>query len=87
MRSDFIFTSESVTEGHPDKLCDQISDAVVDSYLQKDPFAQVVTECVASTGILFIAARFAAQAAVDIPAVARRVIGEIGYRQPGFDAE
>jgi S-adenosylmethionine synthetase len=85
MKGDFIFTSESVTEGHPDKLCDQISDALVDRFLVQDPFAQITAECAVATGILFIAARFAAEATVDIPGVARRVVAEAGYERNGFD--
>jgi S-adenosylmethionine synthetase len=79
MRKDFIFTSESVTEGHPDKLCDQISDAIVDHFLRQDPAAAIIAECGMATAIVFIAARFAANASVDIPNVARQVITQIGY--------
>ena len=86
MKSDFIFTSESVTEGHPDKLCDQISDALVDCFLQQDPFSLIAAECAVATGILFIAARFAADAAVDIAGVARQTIARAGYDSShGFD--
>ena len=87
MKNDFIFTSESVTEGHPDKLCDQISDAIVDHFLRQDPYAQVIAECAASTAILFVAARFKAKASVDFPAVARQVVEQIGYEQPAFDSQ
>ncbi len=86
MKKDFVFTSESVTEGHPDKLCDYISDAIVDHVLQKDQFAKVVAECAVSTAIVFIAARFAADALVDFANVARQVIGQIGYDQHAFNA-
>jgi len=72
---DFMFTSESVTEGHPDKLCDQISDAIVDRFLQQDPYARVITECAVATGIVFIAARFEPNANVDFTNIARQVIG------------
>lgn len=61
MRKDFMFTSESVTEGHPDKLCDQISDAIVDHFLQQDRNSRVIAECAVSTSIVFIAARFASE--------------------------
>jgi S-adenosylmethionine synthetase len=81
-----IFTSESVTPGHPDKLCDQISDATVDAFLHQDAAARVVAECAIATGVLFIAARFAAEASVDIPALARAVIADAGYVEDGFDA-
>lgn len=87
MQNEFVLTSESVTEGHPDKLCDQISDAIVDRFLQQDPQARVIAECAASTSILFIAARFEARASVDFPAVARTVIERIGYDQPSFNAK
>ena len=86
MKKDFIFTSESVTEGHPDKLCDQISDAIVDHFLQQDPFARVIVECAVATAILFIAARFSADATVDFSGLARSVIHQVGYDQQGFNA-
>ncbi len=85
MKKDFIFTSESVTEGHPDKLCDQISDAIVDQFLQQDPYARVIAECAVATAIVFIAARFNADASVDFSALARNVINQIGYNQQGFN--
>jgi S-adenosylmethionine synthetase len=87
MRKDFIFTSESVTEGHPDKLCDQISDAIVDRFLRQDPASAIIAECGVATAIIFIAARFAADASVDIPDVARQVITQIGYDQPDFNGK
>ena len=87
MKKDFMFTSESVTEGHPDKLCDQISDAIVDHFLQQDPYARVIAECAVSTSILFIAARFCSTAVVDFPHVARQVINLIGYDQPEFNGK
>ena len=80
MKKDFMFTSESVTEGHPDKLCDQISDAIVDRFLQQDPFSRVITECAVSTGIVFIAARFEPNANVDFTTVARQVIDQSWLR-------
>ncbi len=85
MKKDFMFTSESVTEGHPDKLCDQISDAIVDHCLRQDPFARVIAECAVSTSIVFIAARFAVDGTVDFPGIARRVIGQVGYEQEAFN--
>jgi S-adenosylmethionine synthetase len=87
MKKDFIFSSESVTEGHPDKLCDQISDAIVDHFLQQDPFSSVIAECAVSTAILFIAARFSASAYVDFSQVARNVISQIGYEQKEFNGK
>jgi S-adenosylmethionine synthetase len=87
MQKDFMFTSESVTEGHPDKLCDQISDAILDRFLQQDPYSGVIAECAVSTAIVFIAARFASQATVDVPNVARQVINQVGYDQEAFNAK
>ena len=86
MKSDFLFTSESVTDGHPDRLCDSISDAVVDRFLQKDPYSRIVAECALSKNVLFLAARFATNANVDIPEVARTVMSEAGYYEEDFDA-
>jgi S-adenosylmethionine synthetase len=87
MRKDFIFTSESVTEGYPDKLCDQISDAIVDRFLRQDLASAIIAECGVATDIVFIAARFAADASVDIPDVARQVIAQMGYEQPDFNGK
>jgi S-adenosylmethionine synthetase len=87
MKRDFMFTSESVTQGHPDKLCDQISDAIVDHLLARDPHARVRAECAVSSAIVFIAAHFATSAKLDIPHVARKVIKRIGYDQPDFNAK
>jgi len=86
MKSDFVLTSESVTQGHPDKLCDQISDAIVDRFLEHDPLSRIRAECAIATGVVFIAARFASDAQVDIPDVARRIIRQVGYEQGEFDA-
>lgn len=86
MKKDFIFISESVTAGHPDKLCDQISDAIVDHFLTVDPYSRVRAECAIASSILFIAARFASEAKVDIATIARRVISQAGYNRPDFDA-
>lgn len=87
MKHEYIFISESVTAGHPDKLCDQISDAIVDQFLRQDPRARVVTECAVSTAIVFIAARFASETVIDFPKVARHVIKQVGYDQPDFNAK
>ena len=86
MSTDFVFTSESVTEGHPDKVCDQISDAIVDHYLALDPGARIVAECAVARGVAFIAARFASPAQVDIPALTRQVIAQVGYTDGEFNA-
>jgi len=87
MKKDFMFTSESVTEGHPDKLCDIISDAIIDHVLREDPFAQIIAECAIATAIVFIAARFASPARVDFGNIARQTIGQIGYDQKAFNAK
>lgn len=87
MKKNFMFTSESVTPGHPDKLCDRISDAIVDRLLQQDPYARVITECAVSTGIVFLAARFEPNANVDFTNVARKVIAEVGYDRPDFNSK
>lgn len=79
MNPELVFTSEAVTEGHPDKLCDAISDAIVDRFLRDDPYAPIVAECAVAKGILFIAARFGAPATVDVAKAARRVIKTAGY--------
>lgn len=86
MAPDMIFTSESVTPGHPDKLCDQISDAAIDAFLRQDAGARAVVECAVATGVVFLAARFAAEAAVDLPSLARQVIADAGYVEGRFDA-
>ncbi|MGD9505057.1 MAG: methionine adenosyltransferase [Syntrophobacteraceae bacterium] len=85
MKQDFMFTSESVTEGHPDKLCDQISDAIVDHFLEQDPCSRVIAECAVSISVVFIAARFGSDAVVDFPNVARTVIQQIGYNESEFN--
>ncbi len=85
MKEDFIFISESVTEGHPDKLCDQISDAIVDHFLTQDPYARVRAECAVATAILFIAARFVSEVKVDVAYIARKVIAQAGYARSNFD--
>ena len=86
MKQDFVFISESVTEGHPDKLCDQISDAVLDQFLREDPRARAIVECAVSTGVVFVAARYQARTLVDIPHIARQVIREVGYDDKDFNA-
>jgi S-adenosylmethionine synthetase len=82
-----IFTSESVTEGHPDKLCDQISDGVLDAILAQDPMARVACETVTTTGLVLVMGEISTSCYVDIPAVARETIRRIGYDDPacGFD--
>jgi S-adenosylmethionine synthetase len=82
-----IFTSESVTEGHPDKVCDQISDGVLDAIFAKDPNARVACECAATTGMVLVMGEISTNCYVDIPKVARETICRIGYDRPnaGFD--
>jgi S-adenosylmethionine synthetase len=88
MSDDYIFTSESVTSGHPDKICDQVSDAIVDHFLRQDPDARIIAECAVSSGVLFISSHFATSAvALDISDIARRTIRDIGYPKELFDAE
>ena len=82
-----VFVSDSVTRGHPDKLCDQISDAIVDRFLSQDPLARVDAECAVATGILFLAVRHNAKVEVDITQAAREVIHGIGYDAPEFDPD
>lgn len=87
MQPDFVFSSESVTAGHPDKVCDQISDAIVDRFLRQDPLARVNAECAVSTSILFLSVKARSQATVDAPAAAREVLRELGYAgSGGFDS-
>ena len=85
----FFFTSESVTEGHPDKICDQISDAVLDAILAKDPLGRVACETTVSTGLVHIMGEISTECYVDIPKIARDVIREIGYDRAkfGFDCD
>ncbi len=86
MTQDFVFASESVTAGHPDKLCDQISDAIVDQFLHGDRFSRVVAETALATGVAFIAARVRSRAGVDLPSIARDVIARVGYDSETFNA-
>ena len=85
--NNYLFTSESVTEGHPDKVCDQISDGVLDAILSQDPTARVACETFCTTGSVVIMGEITTKTYVDIPAIARKVINEIGYDKPemGFD--
>lgn len=87
MSNDFIFTSESVTTGHPDKLCDQVSDAIVDHFLMHDPDSRIIAECAVASGVMFISAHYASQAKIDISNIARKVIRSIGYPKDVFDAD
>ena len=84
-----LFTSESVTEGHPDKICDQISDSILDAILEKDPNARVACETSVTTGLVLVAGEITTSTYVDIPKTVRETIKEIGYTRAkyGFDAE
>ena len=78
----YLFTSESVSEGHPDKVADQISDAILDEFLAYDPQSHVACETLVTTGQVVVAGEVTSDAYVDIPSVARRVINEVGYNRP-----
>ena len=85
----YVFTSESVTEGHPDKICDQVSDAVLDALLEQDPASRVACETVVNTGLCLITGEVTTTARVDFNTLVRGVIARIGYngaRAGGFDA-
>lgn len=89
VRNRRLFTSESVTEGHPDKMSDQISDAILDEILKHDPEARVACETAVTTGMVFVAGEISTKTYVDIPQVVRQTVEEIGYTRAkyGFDAE
>ena len=84
----FLFTSESVTEGHPDKICDQISDAVLDACIEQDPLSRVACETAITTGLVLVMGEITTNALIDIPQIVRDTINEIGYNDSamGFDA-
>ena len=85
----YLFTSESVTEGHPDKLCDQVSDAILDAIIAGDPDARVACECSATTGMVVVMGEITTSTYIDMPTIVRRTIEEIGYTRAkyGFDCE
>lgn len=87
--ANYLFTSESVTEGHPDKICDQISDAVLDAIIEKDPQARVACETIVTTGMVLVMGEITTNSYVDIPKIARETVKQIGYDRAkyGFDAE
>lgn len=89
MGKNFLFTSESVTEGHPDKICDQVADAILDSILGKDPMARVACEVAVTTGLVLVMGEITTDCYVDIPNVTRETIREIGYTRAkyGFDCD
>lgn len=83
----YLFTSESVTEGHPDKMCDQISDAVLDAIIAQDPNCRVACETTVTTGMIMLMGEITTKCYVDIPKIARKVVEDIGYDyvDGGFD--
>ena len=85
----YLFTSESVSEGHPDKICDQISDAVLDAVLKEDPTSRVACECFASTGLIMVGGEITTETYIDLPDIVREVIRKIGYTKAEyrFDAD
>jgi len=87
LNSDFVFTSESITEGHPDKMADAISDSVLDAVIGGDPTARVACETLVTTGLAFVSGEITTKSTVNIPAIVRQVANEIGYTQAeyGFD--
>jgi S-adenosylmethionine synthetase len=89
MAKRWLFTSESVTEGHPDKVCDQISDAILDDFLRQDPDSRVAMESMTTTGIVFVAGEVTSKGRVDVQKMVRDTIREIGYDKPeyGFDCD
>lgn len=89
MSGNFLFTSESVTEGHPDKVADQISDAILDEILTEDPHARVAAETLVTTGLVLVAGEISTKCYVDIPAIVRETVRDIGYTRAkyGFDCE
>jgi S-adenosylmethionine synthetase len=89
MKNRHLFTCESVTEGHPDKMCDQISDAILDAIMEKDPMGRVACETMATNGLVVVAGEITTGAYVDIANIVRKTINEIGYasREIGFDSE
>jgi S-adenosylmethionine synthetase len=87
--NEYLFTSESVTEGHPDKICDQISDGVLDAVMAQDPSGRVACECLVNTGLVIVAGEISTECYVDIPRIVRETLHRIGYDRAkyGFDAD
>lgn len=88
-KQNYFFTSESVTEGHPDKMCDQVSDAILDAFLAKDHHARVAVECLTKTGFIVVAGEVTTSATIDVQKIVRETVNSIGYNKPelGFDGE
>jgi len=89
MERNYLFTSESVTEGHPDKVCDQVSDAILDEFLRQDPDSRVAVETMTTTGMVVVAGEVTSKAKFDVQDIVRKTLREIGYDNPqyGFDAD
>jgi S-adenosylmethionine synthetase len=87
IKGKFLFTSESVSEGHPDKVCDQISDAILDSCLEQDPGSRVAVECLTKTGMVVVAGELTTKGYVNIPHIARQTLKKIGYTKSSFGIE
>src|SRR5437762_13759290 len=87
--NEFLFTSESVTEGHPDKICDQISDGVLDAVMTDDPSGRVACECLVNTGLVVVAGEMSTETYVDIARIVRETLPRSGYARAryGFDAD
>src|ERR671930_97862 len=87
--NEFLFTSESVTEGHPDKIADQISDGVLDAIFAQDPYGRVACESLVTTGLILVAGKIPSTASIDFQKVARDIVRTVGYTNAeyGFDAE
>ena len=78
--SKYLFTSESVTEGHPDKICDNISDAILDAILEQDPMGRVACETLTTTGMVTVMGEITTTAQIDIPSIVRKTVRDIGYQ-------
>lgn len=89
MERNYLFTSESVTEGHPDKVCDQVSDAILDEFLRQDPDSRVAVETMTTTGMVVVAGEVTSKAKFDVQDIVRKTLREVGYDNPqyGFDAD
>lgn len=80
----YMITSESVTEGHPDKLCDQISDAILDTILKEDPYGRVACETAVTNGMVIVMGEITTSCYVEVPNIVRKVIHDIGYSRPEY---
>ena len=85
--SNYLFTSESVTEGHPDKICDQVADAILDAIMEKDPYGRVACEVATTTGLVIVLGEITTKCYIEVPQIVKDVIRDIGYTRPeyGFD--